>query len=428
MCCWTGSLLVCLLAGPGSPEPVPATVYVNSPSIVLAYHATEASGQTRARLWVSRDQGATWAPAENVRSYRSALRYRSAGDGKYWFYIVLENDAGRSADPPVPGSRPHAIVVVDTARPTLQISAAEPAHTPDGNRAIRLRLCLVEENLGPAAVRVFYRVAADEPWRDGGPLRVTEGAATWEPPPEVGQQVDLRLVATDLAGNRAVDEVCGLTLPAALPSEARLAGSTPTRAPEPEVAPVEPFTVSPVPALGPTTQVPAEAATQPALEIQSQLDRLRRLAARYLAEGRLSLAEARLAEARQLAPDNPAVLVDLGSLLFRARNYDEADRAFQEALAAAPDHVQALEGLALVAATQRRYPEAREYLKRLLRLEPDSGRYWLRYGDVLHLLGNSSEAFQAWERVLRLGTADQKLRAKANKRLELFRPGQTQHR
>jgi tetratricopeptide (TPR) repeat protein len=141
-----------------------------------------------------------------------------------------------------------------------------------------------------------------------------------------------------------------------------------------------------------------------------------------MSEGRYALAVARLEDALAVAPDEPDVLVDLGSALYRLDRYDDADRRFHSALDVAPDDLGALEGVALVAVTQKRYPQAREQLRHLLRLRPESGKVWLRYGDVEHHLGNENEALQAWERVLTAREADADVRHKAQRRLDYLGP------
>jgi predicted TPR repeat methyltransferase len=61
-------------------------------------------------------------------------------------------------------------------------------------------------------------------------------------------------------------------------------------------------------------------------------------------------------------------------------------------------------------------------LQTLLRLSPESGRFWLRYGDVLHKLGRTDEAVDAWDRVLDVRDAVKVDRTKARERLNYFKP------
>jgi tetratricopeptide (TPR) repeat protein len=216
-------------------------------------------------------------------------------------------------------------------------------------------------------------------------------------PPTDESTLDLRLVAVDLAGNVASVELPGVKLP---------------RAPQ-DAAPV-PLATQPAPLQ------PSAPAAQPSAPIPDEAQRLRRMAGEFLAQGRFPLAVARLEDALVLAPTDPDLLTELGTALYRAGRYDDANRRFQAALANAPQHPAALDGLALVAVTQRQYSQAREYLEQLQRLRPNSGLLWLRSGDVEHRLGNTARALAAWRKALNAEDGDPDAQASARRRLEYF--------
>jgi hypothetical protein len=405
--------------------------YVNSRAIVLSFGVANSAEIGQVHVWFSKNDSETWNAATVTPVAAHALRFDAEQDGKYCFYIVLENQSGRSADPPVAGSPPHVAVVVDTTPPTLQIHRARESTSPTGEPRIRLNISLVDENLGEAAARLFYRAGDGDAWHDGGPVTSAGGILNWQPPPDVGPECDLRLVVTDRAGNQASDEINRVSVigespdrpPVASPSGPRLSeGSRSDAVEQVHVPPVQSTTVDPVPSVTLDERPSVHAASQPAPEVDERAQRLREQAARYLAEGRLSLAGARLHDALQFAPGNADLHADLGEVLVRTRQYDEAARRFHSALDACPDHTKAIEGLALVAISQNRYPEARSYLQQLLRLSPESGAHWLHYGDIEHRLGNITEARAAWQKLLESEAADSGLREQAEKRLRAFGP------
>jgi len=360
----------------------------------------------------------------------NAVCFDAQRDGKYGFYIVLENKGGSAPAPPSTRTKPHVAVIVDTAPPTMQIHRARPFISPGGQTQVRLNVSLIEENLGEGGTRVFYRAGADTGWQDGGPVVFADGIINWTPPPDIAPKCDLRLVATDLAGNQAHDEIrdVPMTSPPADPpttttrtAPAPAATAWPDRLEDPTIPPVEPGTVEPIPLVTLDEQPEPAPTTRPSPDADQRSQLLREQAARYLAQGRLALAGARLQDALELAPTDPDLLVHLGGVLYRTRQYDEATRRFRSALEAAPDHPGAIEGLALVAATQNRYPQARAHLKHLLRLSPQCARHWVHYGDIEHMLGNTKEACAAWEKALEVEPTDETIREKAEKRLRLFR-------
>ncbi|MBU0638506.1 MAG: tetratricopeptide repeat protein [Planctomycetes bacterium] len=410
--------------------------YVGSRQVILGFHAAEPGLVDSVDYWVSLDGGQSWEAVPALGPGPTPLRYIAAGDGRYDFYIVLHNSAGASAPAPQSGTSPHTSLVVDTAAPVLQVHAAYVRCVSETERVLRAQLALVDENLTEREVRVFYRANEAGAWEDGGAAAVEDGQVAWRVPPGVGPKLDVRLLATDLAGNRASDEVANVPIiavratsqPASQPAAPAAAADSPLARP-PAVA-VQSLP-EPRPAITPRTDAAAdepvaglppehEPTAPPPPGNSAERQHLCRLAARYMAEGRYALAAARLEDALRGAPRDVDLQVALGSALYRAGRHSEAGQLFDSALAAAPDHAGAIEGAALVSATQSRYPEAREQLLRLLELKPDSAKTWLRYGDIEHKLGNRQDALRAWQRAVETHRADRDVRENARARLRYF--------
>jgi Tfp pilus assembly protein PilF len=431
--------------------------YLSARRVAIEFEPANPAPITEADLWISTDSARTWQLATAIRDPQSrTITHTLPKDGQYDLFIILRNENGASATPPEPGATPNATIIVDTIPPLLQAHSSEPTLDNAGQHAIRIETTLVEENLGQDALRIFYRTT-DSDWADGGPVHIDAGSVIWPLADIDHPSIDLRLVATDRAGNRANSETLSVTLPAPAAESAAPHAHEP-RIPSDEVdssaapdAPstftVEPVTVDPVtidpvaPVNVAPTPTPPETATdrqktkpepkttppaaprrkQPRPNDQQNLHRLRELADRFLNEGSYALAAARLEDAIQLDPTNTDLLVDLGSALYRLKRYDAARGHFAKALQLVPNHIDAVEGLALVAATQKRYPEAREHLLNYLKQVPDSDSGWLRYGDIEKKLGNDLKAFEAWQHVLELPTANETSRANAKRRLDYFR-------
>jgi hypothetical protein len=396
--------------------------HLNSRRIILSFQTATAAPVEHIALWVSTDKGGHWQEVEAGLSESNVVRYEAPADGRYAFYLVLENSAGRSGEAPVSGSRPHATVIVDTVAPTLQVHKAGFVQAAGERAQLQVSLSLIDESLGDAGARLFYRTSGDTHWRDGGPVNVVDGQFSWEPPDTLGSAIDIRVVATDLAGNRAWQEIADVATQFESPIDQATAASDPDPA-GPRPVPVEPVRRTLVePAAQVSLAEPSARQTPTSQPSSNTLARLRELAERHAALGQFSLATARLEDALERAPDDGDLLVDLGSVLYRAQRHAEAGRRFQAAAELFPDHVGAIEGLALVAATQNRYAQARSHLRHLLRLKPESGRFWLRYGDMEHKLGNAAEAVRAWEHVLSVREADDRAVEKAKARLKYFAP------
>jgi len=390
--------------------------FVPSRDVAVSFSAGRGGPVESADLWVSRDGGQTWQAVEVTLIGQNCLHYVAPEDGSYGFYVVLRNAAGVSATPPAAGTRPHAQVMVDTAAPVLQVHTPVEQVRAEPGRPLALSVSLAEENLADDGVRVFYRASGTTSWADGGVARCRPGELIWQVPADAPDRLDLCIVATDLAGNRSVEQ-----LPAVAVVRPRIEGQSgvadsPVAPPAPSITPSD---AGHKPDSARSSAVRLEQVIPVGADAR-RLAYLRRLAEQFRAEGQYGLAVARLEEALRIAPQDAGLLVDLGNALYGSKRYDDADARFKAALELVPEHVPALEGLALVAATQKRYSDARTHLLHLLRLAPDSARNWLRYGDIEHKLGNQAEALQVWERVLGMEAADEAVRSAVRKRLDYF--------
>lgn len=397
--------------------PSPATAfgqaaprYVASREVILSVGG-EAEAGDHIELWQQRSPAKSWEKAQFERRDAGSVLFKSELDGRFGIYFVLENDAGASGPPPSEETAPQISIICDTAPPTLQIRRAH-ALEDSGPREIELRMTVIEENLGPAGLSIFHRSDSSQSWKDGGTLKFAAAGeklanlrVSWPVPDHLSGSADLMIVATDLAGNFSREEVKGVGLGPARGKAGRRASAEPPAAPQDSSEPKKiPIALSDPPLIS---------------EIDRQkVERLRNLASRYAHDDKYDLAGARFEEAIRTTPEDASLLSEFGTMLVRASRYDDARARFEEALRLAPRDFTAREGLALAAAGQRRYGDARDELRKLLADEPQTSRLWLRLGDLEYRLGNKSEAYDAWEKVLSAGNADISLTKTARERLK----------
>jgi Flp pilus assembly protein TadD len=414
--------------------------YVGSREVVLTYSADEAAPVDAVELWFRRGPEQPWALVEAEALHVGSLIFRAPDDGEYEFHLILLNAAGASGPSPTMDASPHARVMVDTTAPMVQIHHAEIRSLAALDRRLLVELTVTDEHLGPAGVRLFYRPSADAgtedgpPWRDAGAVEVKDGRFKWAPPAELVGELDVRVIATDLAGNQSADE--RLNVPTVLISATtQPALDAPQAANEGDdigmMAHVAPVEVTPVTPVGSAPDAAGKLlAEEPnsrrpdrnpeAAAAAQEARRLAEMAARHLRAREYDLAEARFRDGLKLVPNDPDLLSGLGGVLYRMEHFDEAATQFASALLAEPDHIGALEGYALVDATQRRYPEARKRLGQLLRIQPRSARHWLHYGDIEHKLGNTREALDAWNKAVGLENAPAEIVEQGRRRLKYF--------
>ncbi len=394
-------------AAPAAPSSQPAAslpvtiAHLDTPEVILGVETEQRGEPLTVRVWLATPADPAWRPLSGISRFPHAVGWHAPRDGEYSFYFVVENAVGRSASDPSAESPPHARVIVDTSSPTLQLHRVVPRRASDGRTCLRMDLTVFDENLGERGLRLFTRRSADDEWQDSGEMAVVNGRYDWFPPADCPAELDLRVIATDLAGNQSRDGILRVSTRVAASLAAPAPQSRPTEeppAPAASSAPSEPPSVDP--------------------QVARSVEYLRRLAEREVALDRPSLAVHRLRDAVALSPNDAGLRGELARVLLQSGRLDEAGQQYENALRANPDDLDALEGLALTAAAQRRYPDAAERLRTLLDRSPETGRLWLRFGDIQHKLGHSDEARDAWDKVLSLEPDSSRLRTQARERLD----------
>ena len=189
-----GALLPPLI-GAGGPD------YVNSHRCVLTWEGAPAAQTANAIVWIARD-GGPWQPAEQVESDGGALRFTVPDDGAY---RVRLGPADATAPPAEEHAYGETLLIVDTRPPIIQLHEARRVWLTPDLQQLELQVSLYEPHLAPAATRLFFRRQGSDIWQDGGAISIRDGRAAWTVPAVVaGDALGVTLVATDLAGNRAL--------------------------------------------------------------------------------------------------------------------------------------------------------------------------------------------------------------------------------
>ncbi|MCG3127828.1 MAG: Beta-barrel assembly-enhancing protease [Phycisphaerae bacterium] len=427
-------IAVYLAARPASADgPQAALRDVASREIVLSIALGNQASIERIRVWCTPDGGAHWEELEPFEHLGASVAVRAPGEGEFGYFLVAENAAGASSVPPAAATPPHIRVRVDLTPPVLQLHEACLRTVAGLHSSLRVRASVVEENLGSQGLRLFAR-GADGSWVDAGSGELRDGWVVCDLPAAYQTVSAVRLVASDRAGNSAIETIERVQVEEIEPHSPTTneAHQEPARTADgaghdakPDVEPVKPVApVSLTPDSGPNGSAAAGDGEprEPETGDQRQTERLRTLAQQHLDVGEYELAAARLEEALRSAPDDADLLVSLGSALYRTGRYDQAAERYEAAVRRRADHLAAIEGLALVDATRRRYPQAREHLKRLLALSPESADAWMHLGDVEHRLGETGEALRAWNRALGIKDVPPSVTEGVQRRLRLLGP------
>ncbi|GIW93857.1 MAG: hypothetical protein KatS3mg110_1898 [Pirellulaceae bacterium] len=201
----------------GSGHPASGTVlqpfYVRSRRFGLPVQLLQTPYQVQAvQLYVSRDGGATWQLYAQQPVPATEFTFEAPNDGSYWFSsktVDVQNVVRPGGVP-----RPEQWVVVDTARPQIQLYAELQR-----DHSVRIAWQVVDENLDVRSLRLEFRegiLSAWQPLIDPVPLSQSPPVAAGSRPagvhgqyvwrPEVQAKViELRMTAADLAGNTSLE-------------------------------------------------------------------------------------------------------------------------------------------------------------------------------------------------------------------------------
>lgn len=155
------------------------------------------------QLWSTTDGGQSWARAGEPYVGAPPVPFAAPGDGQYGFLVTALDHAGLGGRPPQPGQRPDFECVVDTEAPTLEVFRPERAEPIYSGGQLVIQWRAIDPSFGAEPVRVEYRRRPDPVWQPILPDRtfVAEGTQAWWPP-FVDGELELRVLATDRAGNR----------------------------------------------------------------------------------------------------------------------------------------------------------------------------------------------------------------------------------
>lgn len=147
------------------------------------------------------------------------------------------------------------------------------------------------------------------------------------------------------------------------------------------------------------------------------------LARAYADAGRPREAIAAYGRALELEPGRAEVYHNLAALLETTGAFARAEGLYRDAIERDPRFAQAHFNLGHLLLEQRRYAEAAQWIEKAIALEPGSAEAYVNLASACLNLGRHGAAAAAYERFLELHPADDELRRKVVRQLELLRAG-----
>lgn len=197
--CTTLALAAILAGGAGlAAPPIPTSpIHTNKVKFRIPFHYDAAElarlGAREIRLYVSRDRGASWKQVQGVAPDAGKFNFQSTGDGEYWF-IVRTLDSNNRLHPDGNVTDPGLQVIVDTARPTLELDLTQPSPGK-----VELVWNASDEHLDTTQLRLEYLQPGALEWQPVSVIPKPSGRTGWTVPQ--GGIVAVRGSISDLAKN-----------------------------------------------------------------------------------------------------------------------------------------------------------------------------------------------------------------------------------
>ena len=157
---------------------------------------------SRVSLWHTADDGATWKLYGNDEDRTSPFAVEVGTEGIHGFCLVVHTSDGRSGAVPSAGDKPDVMILADWTRPTAEIvSATYGEGAASGTLSIKWHA--TDAGLGERPILLQFAPHPAGPWST---IVATEntGEYAWKLSSQIPDDIYLRLVATDRAGNRGI--------------------------------------------------------------------------------------------------------------------------------------------------------------------------------------------------------------------------------
>jgi hypothetical protein len=175
---------------------------VNNTHVFLEYQIEQQgpSGVGKVEVWLTRDQGQSWARIGEDPDRKSPVEVDLPSEGLFGVSLVVSNGRGFGGTPPSPGDAPDWWIEVDVTKPTAELLGVQPAPGQDDGGLV-INWSARDKNFGPEPIDLYYSIHHDGPWQVIAKGLKNEGHYRWAVPNDAGAQAYVRIVATDRAGN-----------------------------------------------------------------------------------------------------------------------------------------------------------------------------------------------------------------------------------
>ena len=159
------------------------------------------SGIGGVELYMTEDNGSSWAKFAEDNDTESPIAVRVPGEGMYGFAFVVRSGVGLASDPPRSGDRPEIVVAIDRTAPRVELLPLEQGRGPNLNKVLIQWTC-EDENPADQAISLSYAAEPQGPWHPIVDWTENTGRYVWTLSRTTPHKFYVRAEARDAAGKR----------------------------------------------------------------------------------------------------------------------------------------------------------------------------------------------------------------------------------
>lgn len=172
-------------------------------SIQYAVRILGNDGPSKIVFYITNDGGATWRLLGEDPDKKSPMLVTVPGEGTYGFATVVVS-GNRQPLAPRPGTRPDKFVIVDRTPPSVTWLSPVKDHVKATENGILLEWTAQDPHMGATPVSIEYSTDGGKLWLPVRQNLPAKGSINWQVPPAAGENLQLRIIAKDLAGNTRI--------------------------------------------------------------------------------------------------------------------------------------------------------------------------------------------------------------------------------
>jgi Tfp pilus assembly protein PilF len=157
------------------------------------------------RVWYTLDNGSSWQLYSETQNPSSPAPVKVSEDGRYGFYTQARDVSGLEENPPVPGTPPKVVAIIDTLAPALVLVTPNTSETFSNSQDVRIQWNASDINFGPAPLNLYVSQDGGGTWEAIKKGLPNTGTYVWKLPTESSEYYRVKVVAADLAGNESDD-------------------------------------------------------------------------------------------------------------------------------------------------------------------------------------------------------------------------------